>query len=783
MKRFFLLILFSLFVIQSFFCSAALAKTVSSNTAKHIVKGLLSGQSRPMETLFGSEIDNATTFTDSNMMPLYHIISLKPCGFVIVSGDDCVEPIICFSSAGTYDLSEQNPLGDLVSRDIPARVTLTRTVEAKVLSGISMEKLTKLEIEVRKSGPKAFDKWKEMLSVGSGILPAPGKSSVSDVRVPPLLKTKWGQYSVCQQACFNYYTPPYDQGNTLNYPAGCVAVAMAQYMRFWQYPVSGVGTQYFTIYIDGYQHSAHLLGGDGSGGAYNWSRMPYVPDCVATETQRKAIGALVYDAGLAVGMDYSSLDNGGSGASMFDMTAAMVDTFGYDNAILGYSPSSIGGTALQNMVNTNLDSGNPVILAVGGYEGGHAVVADGYGYQGSTMYYHLNMGWDGLYDVWYNLPNIDTDYYSFNTVDAVVYNIFKSGTGEIISGRVTTVDSKPIPGAIVTAVIDGGGETYHAATNTKGIYAFVKVPSDSIYTLTAVSEGHMFYPQVTNTGLSSDGESISGNCWARNFTSLRDFTISKCTVRALTDYDDYISVSGKISASEYTVSSADEIVVDINSADMDSHFVCAFPSNSTTLRNGRFKCTLSGIPLSFALNTETLKFTFRARDVDLSGLSCPFEIKVEIGGFDVETVLDETTVNGRRPIPIKLLMGVKNSLRVDKTKFTRNGQTGNISKAVVSGGFSVKEIDDANLAVNDVNITVGSQVLTIPAGSLRFYKGKYICSKVLLPNGEIAWAVFDFNRCTFKLTIKNTSFSAPAGTADFSIDFADFNEVEKVLLP
>ena len=59
------------------------------------------------------------------------------------------------------------------------------------------------------------------------------------------------------------------------------------------------------------------------------------------------------------------------------------------------------------MVNPNLDAGYPVLFGITG-AGGHAIVCDGYGYNPSTMYHHLNMGWSGNDDAWYNLPTIDT---------------------------------------------------------------------------------------------------------------------------------------------------------------------------------------------------------------------------------------------------------------------------------------------------------------------------------------------------------------------------------------
>ena len=96
--------------------------------------------------------------------------------------------------------------------------------------------------------------------------------------------------------------------------------------------------------------------------AYDWNDMTLVPDCSTTLTQRQAIGALTYDAGVAVNMQYAS---GGSGAYMDDADAAMTNTFHYSNSIYGYNNNNnISTAALSTMLNPNLDWGNPVILGI-----------------------------------------------------------------------------------------------------------------------------------------------------------------------------------------------------------------------------------------------------------------------------------------------------------------------------------------------------------------------------------------------------------------------------------
>jgi hypothetical protein len=717
---------------------------------------------------------------------------------VIVSADDLVEPIVCFSSEGSYDLSEHNPLAALVSRDIPARVNASRSVHKKLLAGGLKAKLTEQEARVHESGEKALGKWTELFGSGAGFsVSAAHKTGISDVRVAPLLRTKWGQTvdASCYNACFNYYTPGgYGEGDASNYPAGCVATAMAQYMRFWQYPVSGVGTRGFTITVDGYGQTAYLRGGDGSGGAYNWSQMPYVPDCCTTTAERSAIGALMYDAGVAVGMDYWA---DGSGADLSYTDAALVDTFGYSNAIYGYNYNNEIGAGLNAMINPNLDYGNPVILGIHystDASSGHAIVTDGYGYQSSTLYHHLNMGWNGRNDIWYNLPNIDASLYSFNIVDAAIYNIYISGLGEIISGRVSSPGSKlPISGATVTAVRAGGGETYQAVTNTKGIYTFAKVPSNSTYTISVAKSGYTFAHLVTSTGQSLDNEATSGNCWAIDFVSVA--MVAKCTVKAGTNNDDAISFSGTINVTANDFDDANnsgdanfiEVTIsDENSDDMVPRVV-TFPVNGKTWKKGKFNYSVkeNGVKKSFSYNVKTGKFACASSKINLSGLECPMIIDINVGNFVGTAEVNESIVNGKKPIPIKLLMGVKNSLRADKWKFTRDRHTDNITRAAVSGGFSVGDLGDANMATHSFSVTVGPQTFTVPAVKFKANKkgDKFTCSKVILSGGEIAYATFDFSKCTFTLTIKNTNLAADAGETDFLVDFASFSGSDEVSLP
>lgn len=466
------------------------AAPMSAKQAELAVAGWLNSDSMPLGAQLGSQVGEAVSYLDGDEIA-YHVVPLKPSGFVIVAADDWVEPIVAFSSVGVYDPSPENPLGALVTQDVPKRIKAVRSLQAQ--NGATLP-------------PPTQRKWTELIAQSETSVTT-GLSSVSDLRVSPLVASKWNQDNECSAYCYNYYTPSH-------YPSGCVATAIAQLLRYYQHPTTGIGSRSCTIYVNGASQTVYTRGGNGSGGPYSWTQMPLDPDCTLTTTQREAIGALLFDAGATVRMDYAA---GGSGADVFLAVDALTGTFGYTNGIKGYSTNNFSGV-LSTMINPNMDAGYPIILGISGSPGGHAVLADGYGYNTSTLYHHINMGWGGYYDAWYNLPLIDAGSYVFNTVDVVLYNLYVSGTGEIISGRVTDLGGNPISGATVTATKSGGG-TYTDTTDSRGIYALVKVPSASTYTVAVTKTGYNFANQNTTTGTSSHWGTTCGNRWGINFVS------------------------------------------------------------------------------------------------------------------------------------------------------------------------------------------------------------------------------------------------------------------------
>jgi hypothetical protein len=502
-------------------CGSLQALTTNAYEAEMMVKGWLRIDSQPLGASLGREVIRVETFSNEYNEPVYYIVYLEPSGFVIVPADDLVEPIIGFSEEGIYDPSPDSPFGVLVTNDLNRRVEAVRNTFS-LMSLSSQTTITDTQM-----------KWNYYISLGEpseggfGLM-AVEPETVSDVRVARLLKSKWGQTYACGFDCYNYYTPN-------NYPCGCVATSLAQLMHYYQYPRQpddydpneADGRRRFFVEVDEAmeEEPRFLRGGDGNGGPYEWDNMPQGPSCNTSLNQRKAVGAICYDAGIASNMHYTEY---GSGTTLDEAQRALLDVFSYSSVIKGgYDSDNAGnipGEDLEKMINPNLDAGNPVFLGIFDEQeqiAGHAILCDGYGYNASTIYHHLNMGWDDLpteyRQMWYLLPDISSDIgFDYDIIDTCLYNIFTTETGEIISGRVTDMQGEPVEDAAITA--EGPDGTIHTTvTSSKGVYGLKGLDSNTTYTITAEKTGYNFHPAEVRTGRSEDGSTVCGNVWGIDF--------------------------------------------------------------------------------------------------------------------------------------------------------------------------------------------------------------------------------------------------------------------------
>ena len=163
----------------------ALAAPTSPEQARTVVENWLQIDATPLNTHIGVQISDIEVFSDNSENPLYYIVYLEPEGYIIVSADDLIEPIVGLVMHGDFDPSPENPLGALVSRDLPGRL-------AHVQKRISAAQIQGKEFAAQGLLKSAQSKWNFLLSINNVYLyEESGVSSISDVRVSPFVQSRW----------------------------------------------------------------------------------------------------------------------------------------------------------------------------------------------------------------------------------------------------------------------------------------------------------------------------------------------------------------------------------------------------------------------------------------------------------------------------------------------------------------------------------------------------------------------------------------------------------------
>lgn len=438
------------------------------------------------------------TRRDASGRALYHVTEFRGGGFVVVAADDRIGPVVAFSGAGTVNPGEDDPLGALLDRDLGARM-------ADLVAG---------DGGAHHAGPAAAaarsrGRWSRLLGEGTpdgGEGAEDGAGAIGDVRVPPLVFTRWGQRTVGGVAVYNYYTPPGAAGAAGNYYSGCVATALAQVLRHHRFPSWGVGAAKHTIRVSGVSRKEALMGGDGAGGPYEWDLMPDGPLGTSPVAERMAVGRIMHDAGVSVGMDYGPT---ASSANTLDTGPALTNVFGFAGMARAYNGgANIPAATVRAALDASMDAGLPAILGIERTGGSHAVVCDGYGYSGGAAYHHINLGWGGTDDAWYALPTIDAIAAgrTYTSVYKIVYNAHPALAGQIVSGRVTdSATGAPIAGARVT----GAGRS--SSTGPTGIFALAGVAPGSTCSVEVAAGGYAAGAKTVVVGASADKTTACGN--------------------------------------------------------------------------------------------------------------------------------------------------------------------------------------------------------------------------------------------------------------------------------
>ena len=411
-----------------FFAGQVYANPVDVNTAKTL--GVKYLKTNVLSAKNINTAEHVYTLSNESGTPYLYVFNHEN-GYVVVAADDRAYPILGYSEGAPLDVN-----------DIPEGLQYFlghygRQIQYAIDNELVAEK-------------DVVEQWEFLRKEGVIMKTRMSKS------VAPLLTTLWNQ-----DYPYNYYAPSCNNSWIGNHCyAGCVACAMSQEMKFWNWPETGVGEHSYSTSSYGGTLSANF--GETT---YNWSIMPNQLGAQANDAA-KAVALLMYHCGVAVEMDFSP---NGSGAQTADVVSAAINYFRYGACTNMKSRDSYTRTQWEDMLIASFDRGIPVVYAGAESDGsgGHAFNCDGYNDQ---RYFHFNWGWSGSYNNYYQIDALNTGNGNFNSYQRVVFDMIPDyiydamvpaistmeiGVADAITKHVTvtwTVPAESVSGAALTSI-------------------------------------------------------------------------------------------------------------------------------------------------------------------------------------------------------------------------------------------------------------------------------------------------------------------------------------------
>ena len=319
-------------------------------------------------------------------------------GWVIIAANDAVTPILAYSETGHFRTD-----------NMPSNI--------RHWMGNYDKFIKRIETEGVEAAEETRAEWK---ALRKGV-----RKAKATVVVGPLIQTQWDQDKPYNKLCPG-------TGTNKAY-TGCVATAMAQVMKFWEWPANGTGSHsykpldvnepydfwenpnYSTRYPD-------TVSADFGKTVYAWENMQASYASLTPAYQQNAVATLMFHCGVATEMMYGNDADGGSGT--FTLNYNEWDT--HDNAQnaffrffkykkpIGYMRDGYryGGYTYYKkwsdadwtaMVKEELDKQHPIMYGGASKYGGHSFICDGYD---SEDYFHFNWGWSGDNDGYFTLSNL-----------------------------------------------------------------------------------------------------------------------------------------------------------------------------------------------------------------------------------------------------------------------------------------------------------------------------------------------------------------------------------------
>jgi hypothetical protein len=338
-------------------------------------------------------------------------------GFVIVAGDDRVKPILAYSTTGRFNPNDIADGFEFTLNSFCEEIQYVRDNNLAVTPDIKAE-------------------WTSVAATGKI-----NQDRATRAVVGPLCQTIWNQNYPWNSQC-----PEDAEGSGGHVYAGCVATAMAQVMKFYDWPPMGTGTH--TYIPSGYPQQTANFGET----EYHFELMPNELDSLSTEEDYFYIAQFQHHCGIAVDMQYGG---NGSGAYSDDVPSALRNYFRYncDDHITNdnwWGQTYTNEEWIQMLKEGGLDENIPLYYSGqdDNWQGGHAFVCDGYD---ENDYFHFNWGWSGRDDAWCPIGALNTTKYAFNMMNGFTGHIIPNSP-EYLNRPENITDFEVVENADMTSV-------------------------------------------------------------------------------------------------------------------------------------------------------------------------------------------------------------------------------------------------------------------------------------------------------------------------------------------
>ena len=384
-------------VLLAAFAQAGQAAVVTPQTAEQAARNFWNLHHDKDVTELNSPMHRLDTRWDA----FYIFAPAEGKGFVIVAADDRVRPVLAYSF---HNNAMRGTVGPIMSWWLDGW----------------QQQIDELRKE---KGKTRNEEWQRLLE-GKGI-------AQPLTVVDPMLTTRWSQDEPYNDSC----PTRIESGVQVRAVTGCIATAMAQVMKYWNYPERGTGSHsYYSADIIGYGgHPFGIQTADFGATVYDWANMPDSLSVFSPDVQKAAVATLMYHCGVACDMYYGSAFYG-SGSYILNIPYlrlgsalnGMIKYFGYSSSATGLMRVNYDDGAWTTLVRDELDASRPIIYVGVDPSDGHSFVCDGYDAENR---YHFNWGWSGDGDGFYTLSNLNPGGYNFISGQQILVGV-RPSTGD-----------------------------------------------------------------------------------------------------------------------------------------------------------------------------------------------------------------------------------------------------------------------------------------------------------------------------------------------------------------